>query len=118
MNIKKLAQGLSYTGEAEGMRQTYYVFSGSDFYFVLSFSTKKRGGNFNIVETEAVEYVSQRFAGTKGVTATDVVERAKKTRHAPDSFAALNILYVLVATGRAKVDSRRAGNKLFFNVKD
>jgi hypothetical protein len=99
-------------------RKTYYVFSNTDFYLVLSFSAKKPGGNFNIVETEAVEYVRKKFAGEKGVAAADVVEKAKKTRHAPDSFAALNILYVLTATSLAKVDSRRTGNKLFFNVKN
>jgi UDP-glucose 6-dehydrogenase len=30
MNVKKLVQGLSYVGEAEGKRQRYYVFRGGD----------------------------------------------------------------------------------------
>lgn len=117
MNIKKLTKALEYSGEVEGMRQSYYVFSGPDFYFVMSLSSKKQGGNFTIVESEAVEYVLKRFTGVKAVTTSDVVKKAKRTRHAPNTLSALNILYVLAATGRAVVDSRRAGPKLFFNIK-
>jgi hypothetical protein len=118
MNIKKLTQGLSYSGEVEGKKQTYYIFAGGEFYLVMSFSATKPGaGNFNIVERDAVDYVLKRIAGLKGITSADVVEKAKKTRHAPTSLAALNILYVLVAMGHAKVDGRRVGQALYFNVK-
>jgi hypothetical protein len=35
----------------------------------------------------------------------------------PSALAALNMLYVLVATGRAKIDERRTkARELFFNV--
>src|ERR1700687_4347396 len=118
MNIKSLVQGLSYVGKAEGKRQTYYVFRGNDYFLVLSFSkTKPHAGNFNIVESEAVEYVRSRFAGAKAVTVNDVVAKGKRTRHVRSPLAALNILYVLAATGDLGVDARRAGPKLYFNFK-
>ena len=117
MNARKLVQGLSYVGRVDGKRQTYHVFRGDEFFFVLSFSRSKRNaGNFNVVESEAVEYVRARFAGSRAVTTNDVVARARRSRHVPSSLAALNILYVLTATGEARIDSRRAGPKLYFNL--
>jgi hypothetical protein len=118
MNIQSLLQGLSYVNEVDGKRQTYYVFRGNDCFLVLSFSrTKSRAGNFNIVESEAVEYVRHRFRGKKAVTSNDIVAKAKRSRHVPNSLAALNILYVLAALGDLKVDARRVGPKLYFNFK-
>jgi hypothetical protein len=116
MNAKKLVQSLSYVGEAKGKRQTYYVFRGNEFFLVLSFSkTKPQAGNFNIVDSESVEYVRSRFLGKKGVTAKDVVARAKRTGRLSNSLAALNVLYVLVALGEAKLDTRRVSPQLYFN---
>jgi hypothetical protein len=118
MNTKSLMQGLSYVGKTDGKRQTYYVFQGKDGFLVLSFSkTKPHAGNFNIVESEAVEYVRSRFAGAKAVTVNDVVAKGTRTRHVPSPLAALNILYVLAAMGDLSVDARRAGPKLYFNFK-
>jgi hypothetical protein len=118
MNVKKLVQGLSYVGEAKGKRQTYYVFRASASFLVLSFSrTKPRAGNFNIVDSKSVDYVRTRLGGKKGITARDVVARAKKFGRIRRSLTALNILYVLVALGDATVDARRAGPRLFFNIR-
>jgi len=118
MNVKRLVQGLSYVGRADGRRQTYHVFRGDEVFFVLSFSrTKPNAGNFNIVESDAVDYVRTRFARSSGVTAKDVVARAKRSRHAPSSLLALNILYVLAAIGDVKIDARRTGPKLYFNFR-
>jgi hypothetical protein len=118
MNVKRLVQGLSYVGKVEGRRQTYHVFRGDENFFVMSFSkTKPNAGNFNVVEAGAVAYVRKRFAGRDAVTAGDVARKAKRTRHAPSALAALNILYVLAAMGEVKIDTRRAGPKLYFNFK-
>jgi len=118
MNVKNLLQGLSYLDEVDGKRQTYYVFRGSNFFLVLSFSkTKSQAGNFNIVESEAVEYVRHRFRGKKAVTSNDIVAKARRSRHVSTALAALNILYVLAALGDLKVDARRVGPKLYFNFK-
>ena len=117
MNAKKLVKGLKYLGSVTGKKQTYHVFSGAAFFLVLSFSRSKRGaGNFNVVEAAAVEYVHKRFAGKSNVTTSDVVKKTRRTRHVRNALAALNMLYVLAAMGRAKVDARRSGPKLFFNV--
>jgi hypothetical protein len=117
MNVRKLVQGLSYLGQVEGKRQTYHVFQGTGVFLVLSFSrTKRNAGNFNIVDAGAVDAVYARFAGRQSVTTNDVVARVGKSRHVPSALAALNVLYVLVALGRARIDTRRGGPKLFFNV--
>lgn len=118
MNVKKLVQGLSHLGKVDGKRQTYYVFQGNGFFLVLSFSkTKRQAGNFNIVDSEAVEYVRDRFRGKKAVTSKDVVARSKRSKHARTSLIALNILYVLAAMGDLSVDATRADPKLYFNFK-
>jgi hypothetical protein len=118
MNIKSLTKGLKYRGEAEGKRQTYYVFEGQGYFFVVSFSkSKPDSGNFNIVETEAVEYAQKAFAGSKGITAKELHERSRKRRHIKSDLDALNILYVLVATKGAKTDNRYKSRALFFNIK-
>jgi len=118
MNVKRLVRGLSYSGEVEGKRQKYHVFAGAGFFLVLSFSkTKARAGNFNVVDSGAVDYVRKRFGGRRGITTVDVAVKARRTRHFPTTLAALNVLYVLVATGQATIDTRRADPKLFFNVK-
>lgn len=118
MNVKRLVQGLSYVGRADGKRQTYHVFQGGQYFFVLSFSrSKPNAGNFNVVKPDAVEYVRSRFAGWTAVTTNEVVARAKRSRHVPNSLAALNILYVLAAAGDVRIDTRRVGPKLFFDFK-
>jgi hypothetical protein len=118
MNIKSLVQGLTYLDKVDGKRQTYYVFRGHDYYLVLSFSKiKRQAGNFNIVEADAVDYVRHRCRGEKAVTSSEIVAKAKRTRHVPSPLAALNILYVLAALGEVKVDARRVGPKLYFNFK-
>lgn len=118
MNLKRLVQGLSYVGRVDGKRQAYHVFRGGEYFFVMSFSrSKPNAGNFNVVQSDAVEYVRDRFAGSNAVTTSDVVARAKRSRHVPNTLAALNVLYVLAATGDARIDMRRTGRKLYFNLK-
>jgi len=118
MNIESLARGLTYRGEAEGKRQSYYIFEGHGFYLNMSFKKDDpNAGNFHVVDSEAVEYVLGKFDGTSGVTARDVFDRAHTTRHVSSNLAALNILYVLVGLGRAKVDKRHKEKSLYFNVK-
>ena len=116
MNIRRLMQGLSYLGDVTGKRQTYHVFRATDAFLVASFSRTKRGaGYFNVVAADEVDRVRSRFAGKRGVTAKDVARR-KGSRRAPKPLVALNVLYVLVALGAARIDTRRSGPKLFFNV--
>lgn len=115
--ITSIEEGLSYCGEVTGVRQTYYVFEARDYFFVLSFSRAKAGsGNFNVVSKKAVHYVHDKFAGCTDVTANDVVSKANRTKHAPNSLAALNILYVMVALGFAELEGAGEHQQLFFSV--
>ena len=117
MDITSLADGLSYCGKVAGVRQKYFVFEASDYYLVLSLSASKRqSGYFNVVDKQSVRYVHERFERQRNVTAKAVAERAGRTSHAPDALTALNILYVLVATGRAQVEKVGTHRQLFFRV--
>ena len=118
MNIRSLTTGLEYSGEVEGKRQTYYVFRGRSQYLVMSFSrSKPNAGNFNVVAVQAVEYVARRFGGKQGLTAKILNKTSRRPRLVRGHLAALNILYVLVATGRAKIDARFHEREIYFNVK-
>ena len=120
MNIRKLQQGLKYRGRVEAVRQTYHVFEASDYFFVLSFSLSKsrRGsGYFNVVNRTAVAYVQAHLGGKNGVTAKDAVLVARRTKHIPTSLMALNILYVLVGLGEARIMRSGEHRQLFFAVR-
>ena len=117
-NLRRLTAGLGFRGKVEGQRQTYYVFEGERFFFICSFSrTKPKAGNFNIVDFDALQYAERLVGGKRGVTAKDLHGRSRNPRHIGSPLEALNILYVLVATGQATIDRRRQSKQLFFNVK-
>jgi hypothetical protein len=119
LSVDSLTRGLQFHGEVEGKRQHYYVLSSARQYFVMSLSARKRdAGNFNLVSRSAVDRLSRRLRARQGLTAKLVFTRSKNRRLVPSHLAALNMLYVLVATGRASIDQRRrASRELFFNVK-
>ena len=120
MNIRKLQQGLKYRGRVEAVRQTYHVFEASDYYFVLSFSlskTRRGSGYFNVVNRAAVDYVQRHLGGRHGVTAKDALAAARRTKHIPTSLMALNILYVLVGLGQARIMRAGEHRQLFFAVR-
>ena len=120
MDIRKLQQGLKYRGRVEAVRQTYHVFEASDYYFVLSFSlskTRRGSGYFNVVNRAAVDYVQGHFGGKSGVTAKDALIAARRTKHVPTSLMALNILYVLVGLGQARIMRAGEHRRLFFAVR-
>lgn len=118
MNIRNLTTGLRYRGEVKGKRQTYYVFEGKSQYLVMSFSrSKPNAGYFNVVASDAVAYAARRFAGRQGLTAKILHARSRRPRLVRGPLAALNILYVLVAIGSAKIDTRFRERAIYFNVK-
>ena len=118
MNVQTLNKGLKYKGEAEGKRQTYYIFEGSGYFFIISFKKDSpNAGNFNVVDSEAVQYVQRKFSGASGVTAQDIFNGSNKTRHFSSKLDVLNVLYVLIGLKQAKVDKRFKSKSLFFNVK-
>jgi hypothetical protein len=120
MNIRTLQRGLKYIDRVEAIRQTYHVFEAHGYFFVLSFarSRARRGsGYFNVIATEAVDYVQKRFGGTRGVTAKDVLAASRRTRRIPTSLVALNVLYILVALGSASIARSGENRQLFFTVR-
>lgn len=118
LGVESLTRGLEFHGEVQGKRQHYYVLSSSRQYFVMSLSMKKRdAGNFNLVTKSAVDRLYRRLRGQQGLTAKDVFARSRNQRLVPSPLAALNMLYVLVATGQATIDRRHKSRELFFNVK-
>ncbi|MGD1048842.1 MAG: hypothetical protein ABR899_08850 [Candidatus Krumholzibacteriaceae bacterium] len=118
LRVKSLTRGLEFHGEVEGKRQHYYVLSSARQYFVMSVSKSKRSsGNFNLVGRVAVDKLYRRLRAQQGLTAKLVFIRSRNRRLVPSRLAALNMLYVLVATGRASIDMRHTSREIFFNVK-
>lgn len=117
MKAQELLTDLAYVGQAEGLRQTYDVFRGKRHFLVFSFSHSKRGsGNFNIVRAADVEEALRAFAGQRGVTSKALKARLQRSGHAAEALEALNILYVLVARGDARIDRRRTQREILFDV--
>lgn len=118
LSVSSLTAGLQFHGEVFGKRQRYYVFSGGVNYFVMSLSSsKKNAGNFNLVRRTAVDRLYRRLRGQQGITAKAVFLRSRDRRVLTSSLAALNMLYVLVAAGRASIDGRHRSREIYFNVK-
>ena len=116
MNIRSLAKGLKFCGETTGKRQTYYVFESGSGYVVMSMSRSKRAsGYFNLVSRQAVDRIRKSYAGKQDVTAKQLATRSRGTG-VRDALQALNVLYVLVATGAAKRDDRYQDTRLHFNI--
>lgn len=119
MNIRSLSKGLAFQGQVKGTKQTYYVFAGHNAFFVFSFSrAKPKAGYFNMVSFEAAKYADKLLRGRQGVTAQELHKRSRTPRLVGSALEALNILYVLVAAGRAKIDRRHKTRQLFFNISD
>lgn len=120
MNIKQLQQGLDYCGRVEAVRQTYHVFQAKGAYLVLSFARakdRKGSGYFNLIDSAAVDYVQERMGGHSGVTAKDVVQAGRRTKHITGRLQALNILYVMVALNQAAIQKAGENRQLFFSVR-
>ena len=116
MDIRNLAAGLKYCGEAIGKKQTYQVFESRKQFVVMSQArTKPNAGYFNLVSKAAVEHVRRGYAGRQDVTAKQLATRSR-TAHVKNPLQALNILYVLVATGAARLDDRFRDRELHFNI--
>jgi hypothetical protein len=117
MNAADALAMLEPIGGAEGLKQTYEVLRAKKHYVVGSMSrVKRRSGNFNVVAAEAVEAAREAFAGQEAVTSKMVRQRLQRRGITIETLEALNVLYVLVALGKARVDHRRSQRALFFNL--
>ena len=93
MNIRSLAKGLVFCGEAQGKRQTYYVFESGAGYVVMSASrTKRASGYFNLVSRKAVARIRKSYAGKQDVTAKALATRSRGAG-VRDALQALNITH-------------------------
>jgi len=116
MKPEQAISDLRYEGKARGPRQTYYIFRGRGHFLVLSFKKNDpSGGNFNIIDTAAVSYAESKLQGRRSVSAKQLLEESRRTKHFRDRFAALNTLYVLVALKKATVSHGSQPAALVFN---
>jgi hypothetical protein len=117
LSVDSLTKGLEFHGEVQGKRQRDYILSSPRQYFVMSVSLAKRdAGNFNMVNRAAVDALYRKLRGRRGLTARLVSDRFRKGRLVTSSLNALNMLYVMAATGRASIDAKRKTPQIFFNV--
>jgi hypothetical protein len=117
MDLRRQLTQLSYVGQVKGQRQTYLVFEGGERYLIASASkSKPNAGYFNLVEKSTVDYVLKRIAGEKDVTSRFIVRQARRTKRIVDSLHALNILYVLVALRKAKINRKEGDRRLYFDI--
>jgi hypothetical protein len=112
-----LSEGLEYCGTVVSVRQRYFLFEAGSNYFLVCFSSHKPDmGYVNRVSKNAVRYVYRCFEKNVNVTAKEVVDRARRTRHARDPHTARNILYVLTVLGQAIIDEIGDHQELFFKI--
>ena len=78
--------------------------------------SKPKAGYFNAADFEAVKYVGRLTKGHQGVTAQSLYKRSRNPKLVGSSLEALNVLYVLVGMGRARIDRRFKTRQLFFNM--
>jgi len=100
MNIRSLQRGLRYCGRVKAVRQTYHVFEAEGYFFVLSFAlskTRRGSGYFNVIDTDAVDYVQQRVGGTGAIL--------------PPSRCHRNGVAIQAATGRGERRKRPAASR-------
>jgi hypothetical protein len=64
-----------------------------------------------------VDYVQERMGGHSGVTAKDVLQAGRRSKHITGRLQALNILYVMVALNQAAIQKAGENRQLFFSVR-
>jgi hypothetical protein len=107
-HIKSQFSGLKYAGKAEGDKRAYHVFEGGQSMLVVSPGRSKRSYNANAVDR-------RRFKGRK-ITSADVMKKARRRDLFEQRFDALNVLYAMVAMGRAQKLRERDGRSIVFKI--
>jgi len=114
-HIKSQFSGLKYAGKAEGDKRDYHVFEGSDTLLVVS-ARAPRSYNANAIDRRGMDVISRRFRGRK-ITSGDVMKKAGRRDLFQQRFDALNMLYAMVATGRAQKLRERDGRSIVFKIR-
>ena len=117
MKLKNMLADLECCGEVSAPKRHYTVFRNKTGYVLCSQKTYAIWeGDFVIVKAKSVEYLARRLKGQAGLTSTIIRNRTRNAPFAKDRFDVLNGLYVLIALGRAKVDTRFKQRATVFNV--
>ena len=111
MNYKSLFSNITYRGLVRAVKTDYHILEGPSEYVVLSTNYQ-----YTIVDKKAVKFLIKKFGGSRSVTAKDVLEKCKHSKHFTERFDALNALYVLAGTKQGKISKVGPRNTLFFNV--
>ena len=113
--IQTRFSSLKYAGQAEGDKRAYHIFEGADSLLVVSASSP-RSYNVSAVDREGIDLVSRKFKGRK-VTSGDILRKSGRPDLFKERFDALNALYAMVATGRARKLKQRDGKAIVFKIK-
>jgi hypothetical protein len=113
---KSRFSGLRYAGQAKGDKRAYHVFEGEDSLLVVSAGRSQHSYNANAVDRRGLDVVGRKFKGRK-VTSVQVFKKAGRRDLFPGRFDALNVLYAMVATGRALKLKQRDGRSILFKIK-
>ena len=117
MKLKNMLGEMSFCGEVVAPKRTYVVFKNRIGYVLCSQKSRNIWeGDFVIVKEKAVEYLAHRLKGQMRLTSTMVRDRTRTPQFVKDRFDVLNGLYVLIALGRAKIDTRFRQRATYFNV--
>jgi hypothetical protein len=119
MIAKNEFSNLEFVGVTKSKRQDYFIYKSRNYYLILSFKNDSPSGNFNLVDTKAIEYVYNNFRGEKAITSKKLLTASRKKVHKkyiPGRFDALNILYILCAMRKAKIDKRYKQREIKFNI--
>ena len=112
--IRSQFSGLKYAGKAEGDKRAYHVFEGAETLLVVSASAP-RSYNANAIDRRGVDVVGRRFKGRK-ITSGDIMKKARRRDLFQQRFDALNVLYAMVAMGRAQKLRERDGRSILFKI--
>ena len=115
MAVKNLFSGARFIGQAEGDRQTYYVFQGDSGYLVAA---PQSANNYSVtlVQNEVPDVISRKFKGMR-VTVSTLKSQGHRADLSGQYFDRLNPLNVMVALGRARKLKKKLGKAMLFRVK-
>lgn len=114
MRIPDLFKDLAYVGKAEGDKKLYHVFENPKGFLVVA-GNAANAYNVNWVDRAAVDVVHSRFRGRK-ITTAHVRQKSGRPKLFTGGFVALNTLYAMVATGRARKLRERQGRAMVFKI--
>lgn len=114
---------LKYIGDVEAKRQRYYIYSREEGFLVLSVSHSRPGSyNLNFVEKDALKFIHKQFARRRGITSRTMAREAvapvffSRMNDTEKRLRILNICYILVALGHARMKKERGSRELRFDI--